>query len=98
MPKGTNNKLDFGQLGCRAIEARFDGGDLSFGTGVQLLRCMDQRLGLCASAAIALGDKRKRRKVRHSLARLVGGAPQGASCGRYLRALKAPKRISSARR
>lgn len=68
MPKCTNKKLDFGRFGRRVIEVDFDGGDLSSEAGVLLLRRMDQHLGLCASAARALGDERQRGKVRHSLA------------------------------
>lgn len=83
MPKCTNKKLNFGRLGRRVIEADFDGGDLSSEAGVLLLQRMDQRLGLCASAARALGDERQRGKVRHSmtsmLAQRVYGLCQGWS-------------------
>lgn len=81
MPKCTNNKLDFGRLGRRVIEADFDGGDLSSEAGVLLLRRMDQRLGLCSSAARALGDERQRGKVRHSLASMLAQRVYGLCQG-----------------
>ena len=81
MPKCTNKKLDFGRLGRRVIEADFDGGDLSSEAGVLLLRRMDQRLGLCASAARALGDERQRGKVRHSLASMLAQRVYGLCQG-----------------
>lgn len=81
MPKCTNKKLNFGRLGRRVIEADFDGGDLSSEAGVLLLRRMDQRLGLCASAARALGDERQRGKVRHSLASMLAQRVYGLCQG-----------------
>ena len=81
MPKCTNKKLDFGRVGRRVIEADFDGGDLSSEAGVLLLRRMDQRLGLCASAARALGDERQRGKVRHSLASMLAQRVYGLCQG-----------------
>lgn len=81
MPKCTNKKLDFGRLGRRVIEADFDGGDLSSEAGVLLLRRMDQRLGLCSSAARALGDERQRCKVRHSLASMLAQRVYGLCQG-----------------
>lgn len=81
MPKCTNKKLDFGRLGRRVIEADFNGGDLSSEAGVLLLRRMDQRLGLCTSAARALGDGRQRGKVRHSLASMLAQRVYGLCQG-----------------
>ena len=81
MPKCTNKKLDFGRMGRRVIQADFDGGDLSSEAGVLLLRRMDQRLGLCSSAARALGDERQRGKVRHSLASMLAQRVYGLCQG-----------------
>ena len=38
MPKCTQDKIDFGRLGRRRIEADFSGGDLSSDGGLLLLR------------------------------------------------------------
>ncbi|MFN7434076.1 MAG: transposase, partial [Betaproteobacteria bacterium] len=46
MPKCTQDKIDFGRLGRRRIEADFSGGDLSSDGGLLLLRQVDEHLGL----------------------------------------------------
>lgn len=81
MPKCTEEKLDFGRLGRRVIEADFSGGDLSSEGGALLLRRMDQRLGLTAAAARALGDKRQPGKVEHSLSSMVAQRVYGLCLG-----------------
>jgi hypothetical protein len=81
MPKCTEQKLDFGRLGRRVIEADFSGGDLSSEGGAVLLRRMDQRLGLTAAAARALGDARQPGKVEHSMASMVAQRVYGLCLG-----------------
>ncbi len=81
MPKCTEQKLEFGRLGRRVIEADFSGGDLSSEGGALLLRGMDQRLGLSAAAARALGDGRQPGKVEHSMASMVAQRVYGLCLG-----------------
>jgi hypothetical protein len=81
MPKCTDEKLDFGRLGRRVVEADFSGGDLSSEGGALLLRRMDARLGLSAAAARALGDERQRGKVRHDLSSMLGQRIYGLCLG-----------------
>ena len=81
MPKCTDEKLDFGRMGRRVIEADFSGGDLSSEGGALLLRRMDARLGLSAAAARALGDDRQRGKVRHDVASMVAQRIYGLCLG-----------------
>ena len=81
MPKCTDEKLDFGRLGRRVIEADFSGGDLSTEGGALLLRRMDARLGLSAAAARALGDERQPGKVRHDLASMLAQRVYGLCLG-----------------
>lgn len=81
MPKCTDDKLDFGRLGRRVIEADFSGGDLSTEGGALLLRRMDARLGLSAAAAQALGDGRQRGKVRHDVTSMVAQRVYGLCLG-----------------
>jgi hypothetical protein len=81
MPKCTDEKLDFGRLGRRVIEADFSGGDLSTEGGALLLRRMDARLGLSTAAARALGDDRQRGKVRHDVASMVAQRVYGLCLG-----------------
>ena len=81
MPKCTEERIDFGRVGRRVIEADFSGGDLSSEGGVLLLRRMDRRLGLTAAAAAALGDERQSGKVRHSLGSMVAQRVYGLCLG-----------------
>lgn len=81
MPKCTDEKLDFGRMGRRVIEADFSGGDLSSEGGALLLRRMDARLGLSAAAARALGDDRQRAKVRHDVASMIAQRIYGLCLG-----------------
>jgi len=81
MPKCTDDKLDFGRLGRRVIQADFSGGDLSTEGGALLLRRMDARLGLSAAAARALGDGRQPGKVRHDLASMLAQRVYGLCLG-----------------
>lgn len=46
MPKCTADRIEFGRLGRRVIEANFDGGDISSEGGLLLLRQVDERIGL----------------------------------------------------
>lgn len=81
MPKCTDDKLDFGRLGRRVVEADFSGGDLSSEGGALLLRRMDARLGLSAAAARAMGDERQRGKVRHELGSMLAQRIYGLCLG-----------------
>lgn len=81
MPKCTEDRIEFGRVGRRVIEADFSGGDLSSEGGVLLLRRMDRRLGLTAAAAAALGDERQSGKVRHSLGSMVAQRVYGLCLG-----------------
>ena len=81
MPKCTDEKLDFGRIGRRVVEADFSGGDLSSEGGALLLRRMDARLGLSAAAARALGDERQRGKVRHDVASMLAQRIYGLCLG-----------------
>jgi hypothetical protein len=81
MPKCTDEKLDFGRVGRRVVEADFSGGDLSSEGGALLLRRMDARLGLSTAAARALGDERQRGKVRHDMASMLAQRIYGLCLG-----------------
>ena len=49
MPKCTGDRIEFGRLGRRVIEADFSGGDLSSDGGMMLLKQVDERIGLTRS-------------------------------------------------
>ena len=44
MPNRTAQRIEFGRVGRRVIEANFDGGDLSSDGGLMLLRRVDERI------------------------------------------------------
>ena len=56
MPNCTQDissaRLEFGHLGRRVIEGRFDGGNMTSDGGVMLLVALDQRLGSIDAAAM----------------------------------------------
>jgi Transposase DDE domain group 1 len=81
MPKCTVERIECGKVGRRAIEANFEGGDLSSDGGLLLLRQVDARIGLSRAVAQALGDKRDRSRVTHRLRDLVAQRLYGLCCG-----------------
>lgn len=81
MPKCTQDRMDFGRLGRRLIEADFSGGDLSSDGGLLLLRQVDERLGLSRAAAAAIPDPRDPERIRHGLRELLAQRLYGLCCG-----------------
>lgn len=71
MPKCTADRIDFGRLGRRVIEANFDGGDISADGGLLLLRQADERIGLTRAVAAVLEDARDPERITHPLRDLV---------------------------
>lgn len=71
MPNCTEDipstRLEFGRLGRRVIEGRFDGGNMTGDGGVMLLAALDQRLGLIDTAARSIVDPREPSSIRHSI-------------------------------
>jgi len=55
----TQESFEFPRVNDRAIEASFDGSNISSDGGVQLLRAADRRLGRSAAVAAALVDPRR---------------------------------------
>jgi hypothetical protein len=81
MPKCTNNRIEFGRVGRRVIEADFSGGDLSSDAGVLLLRQVDRHIGLSRAAADAIPDPRDPERTVHSLRDLLAQRIYGLCCG-----------------
>ena len=50
--------IDFGRLGRRVVEGRFDGGSMTSDGGVMLLSAVDRRLGLIEAASGCITDPR----------------------------------------
>ena len=81
MPKCTGERIEFGRLGRRVIEADFSGGDLSSDGGMMLLKRVDERIGLTRAAAALLSDPRDPRKIVHSMRDLLAQRIYGLCCG-----------------
>ena len=81
MPKCTGDKIEFGKLGRRVIEADFSGGDLSSDGGMMLLKQADERIGLTRAAAAVLSDPRDPGRIVHSMHDLLAQRIYGLCCG-----------------
>jgi hypothetical protein len=91
MPNCTQDifatRLEFGHLGRRVIEGRFDGGSMTSDGCVMLLAALDKRLGLIDAAARAMVDPREPSSITHSIRDLfhqrVYGLVQGCRTPRH---------------
>lgn len=81
MPKCTDDRIDFGRVGRRVVEAAFDGGDIVSDGGVVLVQQVDRRLGLTRAAAKVLEDPRRAASVKHGMRELVAQRVYGLCCG-----------------
>ncbi len=81
MPNRTAQKIDFGRVGRRVIEANFDGGDLSSDGGLMLLRRTDERIGLTGAVAAVFSDPRDPARITHRLRDLLAQRIYGLCCG-----------------
>jgi hypothetical protein len=74
-------KIEFGRLGRRVVEGRFDGGSMTSDGGVMLLGEVDRKLGLLEAAARCIADPRNplliKHQVRDMLRQRVYGLAQG---------------------
>ena len=81
MPKCTGDRIEFGRLGRRVIEADFSGGDLSSDGGMMLLRQVDERIGLTRAAAAVVCDPRDPDRVVHPMRELLAQRIYALCCG-----------------
>ena len=81
MPKCTGDRIEFGRLGRRLIEADFSGGDLSSDGGMMLLRQVDERIGLTRAAAAVVSDPRDPDRVVHPMRELLAQRIYALCCG-----------------
>lgn len=63
---GTS-KIEFGHLGRRVVEGRFDGGSMTSDGGVMLLGATDRKLGLMQAAARCIADPRSPLLTKHTV-------------------------------
>ena len=58
---------DFGRLGRRVVEGRFDGGSMTSEGGVMLLSELDRKLGLLEAASCCIADPRNPLLITHAV-------------------------------
>ncbi|MDI1341201.1 IS1380 family transposase [Polaromonas sp.] len=77
---GTS-KIEFGQLGRRVVEGRFDGGSMTGDGGVMLLGTTDRKLGLMEAAARCIADPRSPLLIKHGVADMLRQRVYGLALG-----------------
>ena len=77
----TTQCLLFPGIFSKPVTAQFDQRQGSSDGGAILLKAADQRLGLTASLAVCLVDKRQPAKVQHETEELLGQRVYGLACG-----------------
>ena len=73
--------IDFGQLGRRVIEGRFDGGSMTSDGGVMLLAQVDRKLGLMDAAARCIADPRSPLLIKHGVRDMLRQRVYGLALG-----------------
>ena len=63
----SSESLDFGRLGRRVVQGRFDGGSQTSDAGVMLLGATDKKLGLIEAAARCIADPRSPLLITHGV-------------------------------
>ena len=73
--------IDFGRLGRRVVEGRFDGGSMTSDGGVMLLSQTDRRLGLLDAAARCIADPRNPLLITHAVRDMLRQRVYGLALG-----------------
>ena len=60
--------IEFGRLGRRVVEGRFDGGSMTSDGGVMLLSEVDRKIGLMQAASRCIADPRSPLLIKHGAA------------------------------
>jgi hypothetical protein len=79
--KDKGRRIEFGRVGRREVEGRFDGGSMTSDGGLLLLSEVDRKLGLMEKAARCIADPRRPLLIKHDvqdmLRQRVYGLAQG---------------------
>jgi hypothetical protein len=75
------NKIEFGRLGRRIVEGRFDGGSMTSDAGVMLLGATDRKLGLISAAARCIADPRNPLLITHDVVDMLRQRVYGLALG-----------------
>ena len=73
--------IDFGRLGRREVEGRFDGGSMTSDGGVMLLSAADRKLGLTDAAARCVADPRSPLLIKHAVRDMLRQRVYGLALG-----------------
>jgi DDE family transposase len=73
--------IDFGRLGRRDVEGRFDGGSMTSDGGVMLLSATDRKIGLTAAAARCIADPRNPLLITHAVRDMLRQRVYGLALG-----------------
>ena len=74
-------KIDFGRVGRRVVEGRFDGGSMTSDGGVMLLGQTDRKLGLLDAAARCIPDPRNPLLIKHAVRDMLRQRVYGLALG-----------------
>jgi hypothetical protein len=75
------SKIEFGRLGRRVVEGRFDGGSMTSDAGVMLLGATDRKLGLTHAAARCIADPRNPLLIKHDVVDMLRQRVYGLALG-----------------
>ena len=73
--------VEFGRLGRRVVEGRFDGGSMTSDAGVMLLGATDRKLGLIEAAARCIADPRSPLLTKHAVVDMLRQRVYGLALG-----------------
>ena len=81
MTECTTSTIAFTSCKRRLVQADFSGGEITSDAGVLLLKEADRNLGLTASVASTLKDKRNKRQIRHDYQSMIQQRVYGIALG-----------------
>jgi hypothetical protein len=73
--------IEFGRLGRRVVEGRFDGGSMTSDGGVMLLSALDRKLGLIEAASRSIADPRNPLLIKHAVRDMLRQRVYGLALG-----------------
>jgi len=73
--------IEFGRLGRRIVEGRFDGGSMTSDAGVMLLSAVDRKLGLIEAASRCIADPRNPLLITHAVRDMLRQRVYGLALG-----------------
>jgi len=74
-------RIEFGRLGRRAVEGRFDGGSMTSDGGVMLLSEVDRKIGLMQAASRCITDPRSPLLIKHGVRDMLRQRVYGLALG-----------------